>query len=201
VAATDLLAGSWGMNQVSMADDNEPDPEVFAVFAETAENGSVHGDSVLVVYKTSMLIPAQPHPLAGGMQDLNNVPGSELEAPAEYPGNSGNATGRNAARNYRVKITPAPYSRTQALRQPLTALLSLRLATAALEGTWAELGGKALYHPSDQHKRMVLLVPPEPAQNLFEPGDQVEITVAESVKGPHGKKLKAGKNKARELAS
>jgi len=179
-----LLAGSWGMNQVSMADDNEPDPEVFAVFAETAENGSVHGDSVLVVYKTSMLIPAQPHPLAGGMQDLNNVPGSELEAPAEYPGNSGNATGRNAARNYRVKITPAPYSRTQ-----------------AFEGTWAELGGKAIYHPSDQHKRMVLLVPPEPAQNLFEPGDQVEITVAESVKGPHGKKLKAGKNKARELAS
>ncbi len=159
-------------------------PEVERVFVETGENNSVHGDSILVVYSTPMLILAQPYPLAGGMQDVNNVPGSELEAPAEYPAHHGNANGQKAAHNYQIRITPGPYSRTQ-----------------FFEGTWADLGGEAIYHPSDQTKKIVLLVPPQPSSKLFEPGDQIEITVATTVKSPHGQAIKAGKNKAREIAS
>ncbi|PIQ27228.1 hypothetical protein COW36_24915 [bacterium (Candidatus Blackallbacteria) CG17_big_fil_post_rev_8_21_14_2_50_48_46] len=163
---------------------NSDEPEVSQVFIETAENSGVYGDSILVVYDQPMLVDAQPIPLAGGMEDANNAPGSELEAPAEYPNHHGNATASKTARNYRVKITPGPYSNT-----------------TAFDGTWADLGGKAYYHPEDSDKRMIILKPPSKQSKLFAPGDRVEISVAETVKSPRKKRMRANKNKRKEIAS
>ena len=182
-----LVGASIGLSNLmipSTAADTTPLPEVVQVFAETSENGAIEGDSIIVVYNQPMLIEANPHPLAGGMQDINNIPGSELEAPAEYPHHQGNVTGKKTARNYHVKITPGTYS-----------------LTPAFEGTWEELGGQAFYHPSDPYKRTVLLKPPNKQAAFFAPGDHIELTVAMSVKNPKGKAMKANKNKKRGTSS
>lgn len=168
----------------SIAADPEPEPEITEVFIETAENGAIDGDSILVVYNQPMLINAQPAPLAGGMEDINNVPGSEIEAPAEYPQHRGNATARKCAKNYRIKITPGPYSNT-----------------LPYDGDWSSLGGSAYYHPSDTSKRMVILRPPNKQSKFFAPGDRVEITVADTVKSPRKKRMRANRNKGKEIAS
>ncbi|MBT9545828.1 MAG: hypothetical protein IV090_10605 [Candidatus Sericytochromatia bacterium] len=179
-----LLVGVALLPRDSTANSDEPEPGVEQVFIETHENNGVYGDSIVVVYDTPMLIDSQPHPLAGGMEDLNGVPNAELAAPAEYPHHRGRATRRNAAKNYRVKITPGPYSRTP-----------------AFEGTWAELGGDAIYHPGDPTKRLVLLKPSQKNIPYFEPGDRVEVTVEPTVKGPRGKAMRKDKRRSREPAS
>ena len=168
----------------SIAADPDIEPEVETIFIETQENTAVYGDSILVVYNQPMLLNEQPYPLAGGMSDVNNVPGSEFEAPAEYPFNHGNATAKKSAKNYQVKITPGPYSNTQ-----------------PYQGTWADLGGEAYYHPSDTNKRIILLKPPSKNSNFFAPGDRVEVTIANTVKNPKQKKMRLGKNKKKEIAS
>jgi len=80
--------------------------------------------------------------IAGGMGDRVGTPGSEIYAPAEYPGHQGNASGRNVAANYTVSITPPDAS------QP-------RLST-----TWKALGGTVVYDPDDAQRRSVLLQAP-----------------------------------------
>ena len=92
VLTTTLLATLQG----NAADPS--DPELAQVFVETGENNGICGDCILVIYDQPMLIETSPHPLAGGMEDVNNVPGSELEAPAEYPHHQGNATKKKTAK-------------------------------------------------------------------------------------------------------
>lgn len=179
-----ILGGSvlFGTDQIAVSVTEEP--EVADIFVQTRENDGVYGDAIVVVFSEPMLIDSQPNPLAGGMEDVNNVAGSELKAPAEYPRHHGHATARRSAQNYRIKITPGPYSHTQ-----------------AFTGTWADLGGEALYHPGDSNKRMVLLKPPSKGHRFFEPGDQVEVTVAETIVDPQGNRMKVNRNKKHECAS
>lgn len=161
-----------------------PRAELKSIFAQTKENQGINGDAIIIVYTKKMLIESQPHPLAGGMEDINNVPGSEKKAPAEYPHHRGNANGRNAAKNYWIKITPGSGSRTQ-----------------PYQGTWADLGGTAVYMSADPYKTMVILKPPGLQSNLFAPGDQIEVTIATTVVDPQGETIHPQKNKRQQIAS
>jgi len=158
---------------------NPVPPELVTIYARSAENMSTHGDSIVVVYNQDMIRQGNP-PKAGGMQDINNIPSSQLKAPAEYPLHKGNATKRNTAKNYQVKITPAPHSKTQ-----------------AFNGTWYELGGIAIYPPEPgyMYGKRVLLKLEQANKNIFEPGDTVEITVSTTVESPDGLTIPAGKNR------
>ena len=159
-------------------------PELKSVHPESLENQGVHGDAIVVIYTKRMLIPAKPHPLAGGMEDVNNVPGSEKKATAEYPHHQGNVTGRNVAKNYLITITPAMGSKT-----------------TSFQGTWADLGGTAIYHPSDPNNQMILLLPPSKTTHIFTPGDIVEITVVTTVSDPEGNTMHPQKNHQKKIVS
>ncbi|MBF2053192.1 MAG: tetratricopeptide repeat protein [Candidatus Sericytochromatia bacterium] len=148
-------------------------PEVQHLQAQTAETGGIYGDALRLRFDKRMVLYTLGRVIAGGMRDRGvGVPESWREAPAGYPGNQGNASARQAARNYFVQITPAGYP------------------FPTFEGSWYDLGGSAFYDPADATGQTVLLTA-LPGSNLYRPGDQVRVTVAESVLDPAGNPIKA----------
>lgn len=143
-------------------------PQVQHLQAQTAETGGIYGDALRLRFDERMLLYTLGRVIAGGMRDRGvGVPESWREAPAGYPGHQGNASARQAARNYFVQITPAGYS------------------FPAFEGSWYDLGGSVFYDPADATGQTVVLTA-LPGSNLYRPGDQIRVTVAESVRDPAG---------------
>lgn len=140
--------------------------------AATATNPPV----LRLSYNKPIWYSAKSRVIAGGMADFFNLPGAELQAPAEYPGNQGNATARNAAKNYRVLI-----------------LKPSSLEPTLFSGTWYELGGHVVYDQTDpSHSRVLLQLPAEHDKTLFASGNEIQINGVTSVLDPAGNALTVG---------
>jgi hypothetical protein len=110
------------------------------------------------------------------MADFYNLPGAELQSPAEYPGNKGNATARNAAKNYRVLI-----------------LRPTEVDFTVFSGTWHDLGGTVVYDPSDaSHSRVLLQLPSDYNKGYFAAGHEIQINGVTSILDPAGNPLTVG---------
>jgi len=116
---------------------DEVKPTVTGVTAETNENGGQNGDAVRVRYSERMIIYTRDISIAGGME---GIAGTELKAPAGYPGDTVNATTAKAAKNYNMRIVQTGGVTTYA-------------------GTWGALGGTAVYDTTDLTHKTVLLLP------------------------------------------
>jgi hypothetical protein len=132
--------------------------------------------SLFLRYSKPIWLDARSRMIAGGMADFYNLPGAELQSPAEYPNNKGNATARNAAKNYRVLIIK-PGSTDPAL----------------FSGTWFELGGSVVYDLTDPgHSVVKLLLPTDYDKSLFQAGNQIQINGVISILDPAGNALTVG---------
>ncbi len=119
---------------------DEVKPTITGITAETNENGGQNGDSVSVRYSERMIIHARSRTLAGGM---NNISGSDTNAPAAYPLANAVANSRDVAKNYRVSLMTG--------------------TTMNFAGSWWALGGTAVYDSADLTHKTVLLQPPTTA--------------------------------------
>lgn len=153
-------------------------PEMAKVFIETHENNGYYGDAIRVVFSTVMALQSHNDSRISYQEGVNTP-----KAPAGYS-DQGGASAINAARNYTVTITPEQGSNTT----PYT-------------GTWADLGGRALFDPHDPHKRTILLLPPQPNATLFRPGDTVEVTLAPTIQDAAGQPLNPAQNKRKNRSS
>jgi len=117
---------------------DEVKPTITGVTAETAENGGQNGDAVRVRYSERMIIYTRDISIAGGM---DAIAGSELRAPAGYPGDTVNATTAKTASNYNLTIIQTG-------------------GVTTYNGTWGALGGTAVYDTTDLTHKTVLLLPP-----------------------------------------
>jgi len=134
-----------------------------SVYASTAENDSLHGDSIYIRFQQPITAPNWVDPRIVSSVAIPGAPAGDL---------GGNALAAiNAAKNYQVKITPEVGSTTQ----PFT-------------GTWHQLGGKAIYDPNDPEYKTVILVLTSP-QNIFKPGDKIELTFLTDLVGRQGQSL------------
>lgn len=147
-------------------------PEIAKVFIETHENNGYYGDAIRIVFSKPMALQSQTDPRISHQAGVNTP-----QAPAGYSENGG-ASAKNAARNYIITITPEQGSNTS----PYT-------------GTWADLGGIAVYDTYDPQKTTVLLLPPSTTTNLFQPGDIVEVSLALTVQDSEGVTLNSEKSK------
>ncbi|PIQ25467.1 hypothetical protein COW36_20700 [bacterium (Candidatus Blackallbacteria) CG17_big_fil_post_rev_8_21_14_2_50_48_46] len=131
------------------------------IFVATAENSFVKGDTITLQFN-------QPMNRANWVDGrISHSAQTTPKAPAGYSEPAGSQSAVNAARNYTVKITPGPGSKTH-----------------AYTGTWASLGGTALYEPQDSS--IVYLLPPNPRTQVFAPGDQVELIAVNTLTSPDG---------------
>ncbi len=49
------------------------------------------------------------------------------------------------------------------------------------EGSWFNLGGQAIFDPYDLTGRSILLLLNNQAQDIFKPGDRIELTVSNTI--------------------
>lgn len=132
--------------------------------------------SLRLSYSEPLWLSTRSRVVAGGMADFFNLPGAELQAPAEYPGNKGNATARNAAKNYRVLI-----------------LRPTEVDFTVFSGTWYDLGGTVIYDPSDaSHSRVLLQLPSDYNKGYFATGHEIQINGVTSILDPAGNPLTVG---------
>ncbi len=104
--------------------------------------------------------------------------GSENNLVAVLPNDT--TTLVNPAKNYFIKVLPGPGSRTP-----------------VYQGTWADLGGRAVFVTEQAGYRLVrLYLPANIAQrNLFRPGDRVELTMPQTVTDVLGQLIMAPGNR------
>jgi hypothetical protein len=114
------------------------------IFVDTAENSSVRGDAITIVFNQAM--------------NRANWVDNRISHSAQT-----------------TPKAPAGYT------QPAS---SQSARTAAYTGTWANLGGSAIYDAQDSS--MVLLVPASLRSQLFTPGDSIEITAANTLTTAEG---------------
>jgi len=153
-------------------------PKLEKIFVSTAENSGIHGDAILLIFD-------QPMTRVNWVDGrISHSPMKTPKAPAGYANQNNGQSARNAARNYIVKILPGPGS-----------------DTPPFEGTWADLGGTAIFEAHDSEGKMVLLLPPNSRSKLFVPGDSVEVTVSSSVTDPQGRGLNTAAAKRQSKAS
>ncbi|PIQ27009.1 hypothetical protein COW36_16135 [bacterium (Candidatus Blackallbacteria) CG17_big_fil_post_rev_8_21_14_2_50_48_46] len=135
------------------------------------------GPVLVLSYNKTLWYETQSRIIAGGMADHFNLRGAEIQAPAEYPGNQGNATAQNAAKNYRVLITN-PQS---------------EIEPNLFSGTWFELGGQVVYDSTDpNHQRVLLQLPSTTRPELFQSGHEIALNGVISVLDPAGNPLTVG---------
>lgn len=127
-------------------------------------------------YSKPVWYEAQIRVIAGGMADFFNLPGAELQAPAEYPANQGNATARNAAKNYRVLI-----------------LRPTAVDATVFSGSWYDLGGTVVYDKTELgHTRVLLQLPADYNKAYFASGHEIQINGVTSILDPAGNELTVG---------
>lgn len=149
-------------------------PRLTVIFAETHENQSNYGNAIKLFFDQPMNRPNWTDPRIT----------SSITIPSAPAGYENNNSARNAAKNYRVIITPAPGSTTQ-----------------AFTGTWYQAGGKAIYDPQDPELSTVILLPPSKTSPLFQPGDKVRVEVISPITNPLGVPLNIQHNNAEQFAS
>lgn len=153
-------------------------PELAKVFIETDESDNYYGDAIRIVFSKPMFNSATQDTRVN-----HNPNGNSPKAPAGYS-EQGGQSAVNAAKNYLITIIPEQGSNTQ-----------------AFTGTWKELGGKAVFDPHDPEKKTILLLPAHKHQVLFRPGDDVEITIANTIQDLEGVALNPSKNKKKKRSS
>ncbi|MBT9548235.1 MAG: carboxypeptidase regulatory-like domain-containing protein [Candidatus Sericytochromatia bacterium] len=115
---------------------DEVKPFVTGITVETNENAGQNGDAVKVRFSERMIIYTRDIAIAGGM---SNIVDSDQKAPAAYPGGT-IATSTATAKNYQITVTQTG-------------------GGTAYAGTWAALGGTAMYDTTDLTYKTVLLLP------------------------------------------
>lgn len=129
----------------------------------TQKNGHPEGDSIRIQFSERLIHFTLDKIIAGGMN------GNAAQAPAAI----GDVSAEAAAANYQVMIQ--------------------RSGRIIASNTWANLGGIAVYDPTDLTHATVCLLS---SRTLFQPGDQITVEVARSIVDPAGNQIYGYGNKA-----
>jgi hypothetical protein len=129
-------------------------PQLVGLSSETGENQSPYGDSIKLKFNQDMRSTLPDNRIRSSI----NIP----KAPAGYESVSNSVY--ISAKNYTVKIIPELVGRT-----------------TPYEGNWFDLGGLAIFDPYDPTGKTVLLLLKNQAQDIFKPGDRIELTVSNTI--------------------
>lgn len=144
------------------------------IIINTDENDSFYGDSVRVIFN-------KPINRANWADFRITALTSLPKAPAGY---TTNHSAKSAAKNYSIEI-----------------LVEEGSTTRPFIGTWADLGGSAIFDKYDPKKKTVILIPPSKKSNFFSPGDKVKVTVASTLVDPENNKMNTSKVRKTKKAS
>ncbi len=137
-------------------------PRPISMFAQTDEGSSPDGDAIKIRFSERMIHYALGPTIAGGMGGTTSA--------AVAANNS--VTANEAAANYTIRV----------VRNGIE-IVAPQLAS--------DLGYRAIFDTFDTAHRTVILLPPVVNGDIYEPGDQVTITVAGTVVDPAGNPMDA----------
>lgn len=146
-------------------------PSLDSLNIETWESGGYSGDAIEVRFNESMIFYTLGPTIAGGMG--GNV------SQAAAANNSLSAS--DAAANYSITVTRAG-------------------ETILDDVTWASLGGSVIFDANDSSHKTVLLKPPTASTDLFKPGDEITVKVANTVVDPAGNAISSSGSTATATA-
>lgn len=165
-----LTNGNFEASYRFSIDPDDESPDIDYVSVKTAENGNSSGDMIKIRFSKPMIYyfpfgPAIPNgspAIAGGMGgDISQAAAAFHLLPSS-----------GVADNYTVSV--------------------YRAGTPILNKIgWGNLGGSAVFDTNDSSHKTVLLLPHTAGTDLFKPGDEVTVKVADSIVDPAGNRVVA----------
>ncbi len=175
-------------------DTDEQDPGIDSIVATTSENSGANsdGDVIKVRFSERMIHYTLSGAIAGG------ISGNATEAAGAVQGRNGGSEANEAANNYFITITR---DGNIALDNEFRKLdVEFRKENTPWGGQLTNFQGRAVFDTNDPTHKTVLLLPGA-GNEVYLPGDNVEVRVATTVLDPAGNSVDSNDDEASANAS